>query len=169
MRVTSSQRQSSATGRPPGRCNIPTNGSDIFKYFENYEKEGNGLGNTESGDGTRYRGAGAIQITGRAVYEALGTAMGNEKITSDGALYVAQNYFWESAGFYWKVYKPGTASDDRYDLNKKCDESETVDEDEIVKEITRIIRGACREKQSLEYSFCYGVFMSKCLYCSEKG
>ncbi len=29
--------------------------------------------------------------------------MGDERIITDGALYVGQNYYWESAGFYWSI------------------------------------------------------------------
>ena len=50
-----------------------------------------------------------------------------ERIITDGALYVGQNYYWESAGVYWSIGKPGTANDDRYDLNKKCDENASVE------------------------------------------
>lgn len=40
---------------------------------------------------------------------------------------MGQNYFWESAGFYWSIYKPSTAGDDRYNLNQKCDDNESVE------------------------------------------
>lgn len=112
------------------------NGDNIFKYFEKYEKSDNKLGNTQPGDGTLFRGGGAIQMTGRDAYKEFATAMGDEKILSDGALYVAQNYFWESAGYYWSIYKPSTASDDRFNLNKKCDDGKSVEE------ITGIIKGS---------------------------
>jgi len=102
---------------------------DIRDYFKKYEEGKNreAFGNYEYGDGAKYRGAGALQMTGKNAYIAFSEYMGDDKILSDGALYVGQNYFWESAGFYWSIYKPGTAGDDRYNFNRKCDANESVE------------------------------------------
>lgn len=107
------------------------NGDNIFEYFRKYEGDtdvAKSLGNTKKGDGAKYRGAGAIQITGREVYESFSEYMNDPKIVEEGALYVAKEYFWESAGYYWSIYKPKTANDDRFDLNKKCDNNESVED-----------------------------------------
>ncbi len=103
-------------------------GDDIFLYFEDYEtgEKALSLGNTQEGDGAKYRGGGAIQITGRDAYTAFSEYMDDPKILEDGALYVGQEYFWESAGYYWSVYKPESANDDRFNLNRKCDENAGV-------------------------------------------
>lgn len=87
-------------------------GNDIFAFFKNkYEvgKTAADLGNTTAGDGTIYRGGGAIQLTGRAAYEAFSDYIKNPKIATEGVLYVGQNYYWEAAGYYWSVYKPSTS------------------------------------------------------------
>ena len=115
--------------------------------FKNYEAQGNTLGNIpNSGDGYKYRGAGAIQLTGRTSYKVFSEYIGDSKILSDGALYVGQNYFWEAGAFYWSVYKPNSAvasvqslpgnqwpiyqsqagSSNRFDLNGKCDAGASV-------------------------------------------
>lgn len=112
-------------------------GDNVLKFFEKYETEEKRveLGNSQKGDGALYRGAGAVQITGRAAYEAFSKHMNDSKISSDGALYVGQNYFWEAGAFYWSVYKPNTAGDDRFNLNKWCDENADVGK------ITEILNG----------------------------
>jgi len=72
-------------------------------YFEKYEPEtekGNELGNVDDGDGYKYRGAGYIQLTGKYNYEAFAEEMDDDEIMQ-GADYVAENYAWASAGFWW--------------------------------------------------------------------
>lgn len=112
-------------------------GDNIFEYFREYETvRAEELGNTQEGDGAKYRGAGVIQMTGRAAYEAFGSYKNDPKIAEDGALYVAQNYFWEAGAYFWSVYKPNTAKNsDIFDLNKKCDEYASVED------ITGIVNG----------------------------
>ena len=128
------------------------NPPDPITYFtgeyENNNRAKN-LGNTEKGDGPLFSGAGAIHITGRANYQAFSDYMGDERIITDGALYVGQNYYWESAGFYWSIGKPRTANDDRYDLNKKCDENASVEV------ITRIINGGKSKLEEREKAYAY--------------
>ena len=53
--------------------------TDPLKDFLEYEKEGNPFGNDE-GDGALFRGAGAIQITGRDVYEKFALDIGDSKV-----------------------------------------------------------------------------------------
>ena len=59
------------------------------------------LGNTQPGDGSRFKGGGYIQLTGRSNYQAFADAMGDPKIMELGVDYVAVNYPWSSAGFWW--------------------------------------------------------------------
>ncbi len=58
--------------------------------------------------------------------------MNDPRILEEGALYVGQNYFWESAAYYWSVYKPN----DGFKLNEMCDEGTSV------KEITETVKGS---------------------------
>lgn len=137
-------------------------GEDIFEYFRKYE-EGElaiALGNTQEGDGAKYRAGGALQMTGKDPYTKFSIYVGDSKILEDGALYVGKEYFWESAGYFWSVFKPN----DGFMLNEMCDEAaitvekaETKEEAEAmqaaaVHDITRVINnGYLGEEERKDY------------------
>jgi predicted chitinase/uncharacterized protein YcbK (DUF882 family) len=58
------------------------------------------LGNTRHGDGPRFKGAGAIQLTGRFNYQRFADFIKDPDVM-DGAAYVAVKYPFSSAGFWW--------------------------------------------------------------------
>lgn len=58
------------------------------------------LGNTLPGDGPRFKGAGVIQLTGRFNYEQFAKSI-NDMRVMEGCDYVASNYPFTSAGFWW--------------------------------------------------------------------
>lgn len=58
------------------------------------------LGNTQKGDGRRFKGAGVIQLTGRANYQAFSNYIKDPRVM-EGASYVASVYPFTSAGFWW--------------------------------------------------------------------
>lgn len=98
------------------------------------------MGNTEPGDGTRYRGSGAIHLTGKEKYEKFSAYISDEQILTDGALYVGQKYFWESAGYFWKIY---SQLDDKYDENVS------------VLKITEIVKGSPDQYKKREEAYNY--------------
>ena len=59
------------------------------------------LGNTQHGDGPRFKGAGAIQLTGRFNYQKFADYIKDPDVM-DGAAYVANRYPFTSAGFWWQ-------------------------------------------------------------------
>jgi len=60
------------------------------------------LGNTRTGDGPRFKGAGAIQLTGRYNYQRFADFVKDPDVM-DGAPYVATRYPFTSAGFWWHL------------------------------------------------------------------
>jgi len=82
------------------------------------------LGNTEPGDGKKFKGRGLIQLTGRANYAAYGTFCGVYLLDDPGRLALDDYLCADVAGWYWQ----------RKSLN------ELADKDDI-RLITRRING----------------------------
>lgn len=84
----------------------------------------NDLGNVYAGDGRRFKGAGVIQLTGRANYQALANFIGDPNVMG-GCDYVAAVYPFTSAGFWWHNNR----------MNDLCDSGASVER------ITRRVNG----------------------------
>ncbi|KAB5625776.1 glycoside hydrolase family 19 protein [Pseudomonas putida] len=84
------------------------------------------LGNTQSGDGKRFKGRGLIQLTGRANYRQYGQACGRDFELKDAPTLVSTDPFLavDVAGWFWDSRK----------LNTYADKDD-------VKEVTRRING----------------------------
>lgn len=101
------------------------------------------LGNTQPGDGPRYKGGGYIQLTGRYNYQALANYLGDQNVMQ-GVDYVATHYPWTSAGFWW--YQNG--------MNSFCNNGATVEQ------VTRRVNGGYNglESRRAFYNKACGIF-----------
>ena len=86
-------------------------GRDANAYARNPEKIANvvyasrmGNGDEASGDGWKYRGRGALQLTGKANYEAFAKYLNNNEVLENPDL-VATKYAFESAMFFFERNK----------------------------------------------------------------
>ncbi len=68
------------------------------------------LGNTEPGDGVRYKGRGLIQITGRSNYEACGADLGIDLIADPEAL-EQPLLAARSAAWFWELHNLNVLAD----------------------------------------------------------
>ena len=75
------------------------------------------LGNTQPGDGPKFKGAGYIQMTGRSNYQAFANYIKDPKVM-DGVKYVGEKYPMTSAGFWWHNNA----------MNALCDKNPTVEQ-----------------------------------------
>lgn len=82
------------------------------------------LGNNQPGDGRKFKGGGALQVTGRANYQALCNYLNDPRIM-EGCNYVAYNVPFTSSGHWWM----------RNSMNSLCDLGATVEQ------ITRRVNG----------------------------
>jgi putative chitinase len=100
------------------------------------------LGNTQPGDGRKYKGAGFIQLTGRANYSDFSKYMNDPKVM-DGVDYVALNYPATSAGYWWYNNR----------MNALCDRNP------LIEEVTKRVNGGLRgiEDRKVYYNRCLEV------------
>lgn len=89
--------------------------SDSFRTFEEYASgsayEGRSdLGNVTPGDGERYKGRGAIQVTGRHNYQSVSDYLGIDFVAHPELMATPENAF-ETAAWYWQSRNLNAVSD----------------------------------------------------------
>jgi putative chitinase len=98
------------------QCSHESNGGRWMKELASgadYEGRKD-LGNTQNGDGPRYKGAGFIQVTGRYNYQQFANYIKDPNVMN-GVNYVAENYPFTISGFWWMTNK----------MNELCDSGAT--------------------------------------------
>jgi putative chitinase len=74
------------------------------------------LGNNQSGDGVKFKGRGAIQVTGRSNYEAVSKALGVDFVANPELL-ATPKYAIEASAWWWKKHGLNQLAD-KMDINK---------------------------------------------------
>lgn len=121
------------------QCSYESGGGKWTKELangEDYEGRAN-LGNTQTGDGRKFKGAGYIQLTGRYNYQMFADYISNQKIM-EGVDYVAENYPWTSAGFWWK----------KNNMNTLCDTNPSVEA--VTRKVNGGTNGLAKRQQYYE-------------------
>ena len=123
-------------------CGYYTQELGDYSYCSRYDGRAD-LGNTQPGDGCRFKGAGYIQLTGRSNYQKFANYMGDSRIM-EGVSYVSVKYPWTSAGHWWH----------NNNMNALCDSGATVEQ------VTYKVNGGDRglEDRKKYYNKACGIF-----------
>lgn len=99
------------------------------------------LGNVNPGDGRKYKGAGAIQLTGRNNYQSFANFVKDQEVMQ-GVNYVVAHYPFAASGYWWY----------QNNMNALCDRPNCT-----VKMVTRRVNGGYRGLEDREQ------YYKKCL------
>ena len=96
---------------------------DMYEFMSIY-------GNSQEGDGAKYKGAGAFQVRGKFIYKEMSKYFKDNEILEKGSSIVASKYNWLSAGFLWE----------KLNMNELCDK-ETVTVEEVTHKLNNDYKG----------------------------
>jgi len=92
----------------------------LTEYASGAEYEGRtDLGNTEAGDGVRFKGRGIFQITGRANYTAIGKQLGVD-LVDNPTLAATPQIAVETACIYWQTHNLSAIADSAASAYDTC-------------------------------------------------
>ena len=80
---------------------------------QHYTGVGRALGNTEPGDGAKFRGRGPLQLTGRGNYAACDAAIHVGIVDNPEAVASDPRVGFQTAGWFWKLRRINVAADAR--------------------------------------------------------
>lgn len=112
------------------------------------------LGNIEPGDGPRFKGAGALQLTGRYNYQVFADYIGDPDVMQ-GCEYVASRYPFTSAGHWWhvnsmntKVHNGATCRRISYFVNGRDPANGLAERERLFEKARRVLLGSSVDPSS---------------------
>ena len=77
------------------------------------------FGNTQPGDGCRFKAVGFMELRGRKSYQEFSNMIGDENVMK-GYSYVNSKYPFSTSGYYWKINNLNSIVDKEPSPNKMC-------------------------------------------------
>lgn len=119
----------------PGSSRVPYTAENIEDYFEYWYGNRLDLGNDEKGDGYKYHGRGAIQITGKAMYKKVGDGINIDLVKNPDIIETDIVVNMKASAFFFSMIKNASA------VSELVDHLSEASAISINRKVTRLVNG----------------------------